>query len=101
MATYMELRQLFADGDLKNKLEVAVIVAAEAIRTKDPETANHAYRLAWAKSAFQNPNGIRDQMLMALLAGNKDQTVATIQGATDATLQTLVNAAVNVFADGS
>lgn len=101
MATYLELRQLFAEGRLKNRIEVACIVAAETIRTEDVGTTNHANRLLWAKRAFTNPNSIRDMMLKALLAVNKDATVANIQAVTDAALQTQVEAAVDLFADGS
>jgi len=101
MATYAELQNLFSDDALKNKVEVACIVAAESIRTEDAGTENHANRLAWAKAAFQNPRGTRNQMLMALLAGNKDLEPAAISGATDAQVQAKVDAAVNVFADGS
>ena len=101
MATYMELRQLFTHGELRNKVEVACIIAAETIRTEDGGTVNHANRLIWAKQVFCNPNGVRDQMLMALLAANKAATVAAIEGATDALIQEKVNAAVDVFADGS
>ena len=101
MASYSELRQLFADGDLKNKLDVACIIAAETIRTEDAGTTNHANRLLWAKAAFSSPRSVSEQMLMALLAANKDVTVASIQAATDAAIQTKVDAAVDVFADGS
>ena len=101
MATYTELRSLFGHGDLRNKIEVACIVAAEAIRTEPIETVNHANRILWAKSAFANPGGIRDQMLMALLAANKDADVSTITVATDAVIQTKVDAAVDIFADGT
>lgn len=101
MATYIELRGLFSNNDLLNRVEVATIVAAEAIRTEDAGTTNHVNRLAWAKKTFANPNGVRNEMLMALLAANKDATVASITSVTDAALQTLVNAAVNVFADGA
>jgi len=101
MATYIELRQLFGDGDLKNRIEVACIVAAEAIRTEATDVTNHANRLVWAKAAFSSPGSIREKMLMALLAANKETTVAGIQAVTDAALQTLVDAAVDVFADGS
>ncbi len=101
MATYQELRDLFTHGELRNKIEVACIVAAEAIRVEDAGTENHVNRLVWARAAFSNPNSIRDQMLMALLASNKDTAVAAITGVSDAALQTLVDAAVNMFADGS
>jgi hypothetical protein len=101
MATYAELRQLFSENELKNKVEVACIVAAESIRNEDAGTPNHANRLVWAKRAFGAPNSIRDEMLMALLAANKDATVTAILAVSDAAMQSLVDAAVDVFADGS
>lgn len=101
MATYTELRQLFGDGDLKNRVEVACIVAAETIRTEGAEVDNHANRLVWARQAFNSPGAARDGMLKALLAVNKAVSVEAIQAVTDAALQTLVDAAVDIFADGS
>jgi len=101
MATYLELRSLFGDGQLKNRVEVACIVAAESIHTEDVGTENHANRVLWAKAALQSPNAIRERMLMALLAGNKDATVETIKAVSDTALQALVDAAVDLFADGS
>ena len=101
MATYIEIRGLFGNSELRLLAEVACIVSAETIRLEDPSTDNHANRLLWAKAAFRNPRQIRDQMLMALLASNKDATVANILAVTDEAMQTLVDAAVDVFADGS
>ena len=107
MATYSDLRQLFTDNDLGNKIDVAVIIAAEAIRVEDVGTTNHINRLLWAKAAFNNPKTVSEQMQMALLAANKDLEVGdagtpgTILGATDAQIQAKVDAAVDVFADGS
>jgi len=101
MASYDELRSLFADGDLRNKVEVGCIIAAEAIRSEDVATANHTNRLVWAKKAFASPGNIRDEILMALLAQNNELTVAQIVGASDSAIQVNVDAAVNVFADGS
>jgi hypothetical protein len=101
MATYAELRSLFNHDATRNLIEVAIIVAAEKIRTEDAGTANHANRLLWAKAAFANPTGTAQQMLMALLATNRALTVPQITGATDAAIQTAVDAAINVFADGT
>ena len=101
MASYLELRSLFGNGELRNKLDVAIVIAAEAIRNEDVGTTNHANRLTWAKAAFNNPRSKADEMLMALLAANKDLTVAQIEEATDSAIQTRVDAAVDVFADGS
>ena len=101
MATYLELRSLFNDSDLFNRIQVASLVAAEAIRTEDVGTVNHANRLIWAKSAFKSPVGTAKEMIMAVLAGNSSLTVEQITGATDAAIQTKVNAAVDIFADGN
>ena len=98
MATYSELYDLRANSALKNRITIACIIAAEAIRTEAPTTTNNANRLVWAKAVFANPDGEANRMLMALLAQNAGLTVAQIQGATDAAIQTGVNNAVNVFA---
>lgn len=101
MATYNELRGLFSNVELRNRVQVACIVAAEAIRTEAENTVNHANRVIWARKAFNNANDVTDKMLMAVLAANKAATVAAITGATDAAIQSAVDAAVNVFADGT
>jgi len=101
VATYTELFGLFGNSALANRVEVACIIAAEAIRSEDVGTVNHANRVLWAKRAFQNPGGVRDQMMMALLASYAGQTVAVITGATDAVLQEAVAVAVDLFADGT
>lgn len=101
MATYEELRALFSKDDLRNKIEVACIIAAEAVRVEPPGTENHTNRMVWAKRVFENPRMIAEYMLMALLAANKDSTVADITTASDSAIQVRVNAVVDVFADGS
>ena len=101
MATYLELRSLYGHGDLTNRIEVAVIVAAEKIRTEASDTANHANRLTWAKATFGGPRRAAEQMLMALLAANRASTTAALIGVSDTDLQTAVDNAVNIFADGA
>ena len=101
MAEYHELRELFGNDALRNKVEVACIVAAETIRGESAVTDNHANRVIWAKKAFNSPGSVRDEMLMALLAAHKDSTVPAITGASDAAVQTKVDAAIDVFADGT
>jgi len=101
MATYTELRTLINDGTLKDKVSIALLIASEAIRVEDAGTANHANRLKWAKKVLQDPDGNADDVLRSLLAQNASASVATITGASDATIQTAVNNSVNTFADGS
>ena len=100
MATYLELRQLFGNGDLLNQIEVACIVAAYMISNEDPGTSNHTNRLVWAASVFQSTRPVAEKMLMAILAANKDSSVAAIEGASPALLQTTVDATIDLFATG-
>ena len=102
MAAYEEIHALFTgESALRNRVQVAVIVAAEAIRSEDGATENHANRLIWAASAFENPTGMANRLLMAVLAANKDATVEQITGASDAAVQSNVNAAIDLFATGA
>ncbi len=100
MATYLELYDLQNDNELLHTIAVAVAVAAEAVRTEDAATANHAARLVWAREAFANPVSVGRQALWAVLAVNKDNTVAHILGATDAQVQTAVDDVVDLMAGG-
>ena len=95
MATYTELYGIRSDSALRNRVTVGCIVAAEAVRNESDQTVNHANRLIWAALVFANPEHEAERMLWAILAQNNAATVAAITGASDATLQTAVNAAVN------
>jgi hypothetical protein len=99
MATYTELFDLWSNSDLQNKVTVACLIAAEAIRTEDPATPNHALRLVWAKQVFADPAPAGKEMFMAVLAGNAAMTTGQIKTATDAAIQAKVNAAVPLFAE--
>ena len=101
MAIYIQLRKLFNDNELKNRIEVAIIIAAEDIRTEDSETLNHANRLVWARAAFNSPKTFSGSMLRRLLAENSEETVEVIQSVSDENLQILVDDAVDIFAGGS
>ena len=101
MAEHIELRQLFSDGDLKNKVEVACVIAAGKIRIEDAGVDNHANRLVWARRVFDGPHDIRDPMLMVLLADNSEVSIEVIRAVSREALQSLVDGAVDFFADGS
>jgi len=100
MATYAELYDLHNYTELINKVAVACIVAAEMIHDEDPGTANHANRLIWAAGALANPLAEATRMYWALLAANKDSSVATIEAASDAIIQAEVEAHIDLFATG-
>jgi len=98
MATLNELRQLFTNAELKNKVESACIITAYAILSEDAATTNHAQRQKWAVQAFTNPKTIANQMLKVALAAKKASTVENILTASDSDIQTAVDNAVDIFA---
>ena len=101
MATYLELHQLNSDSDLQDKVRVASVIAADTIRSDGAPPANQAARLAWAANVLRNPVSEAERMLWAVLAANKSSSVAEIQGASDANIQTAVDSAVDLFADNA
>lgn len=98
MATYAELLQASEDATLRNKVRVACVIAAETVRTEAAGVTNHTSRLAWAKTVYIAPESVMQRMLWAVLAQNQAATLAAILGASDATVQTAVNNAIDVFA---
>lgn len=97
MATYQELRVLFNDSNLLEKVEVAVVIAANTL-VADPATPD-APDKAWAAQVFSNPKAEAQKAVMAVLAENSGATVSAIQTATDASIQTNVDGVVSTLVD--
>lgn len=99
MATYAELLTIANTNDaLKQKIQVACIVACDLIRAEPDVTVNHAARLSWARTTLQDPGRAAAQMVWAVLAQNRAASAAAITAANDATVQSAVDAAVNLLA---
>lgn len=95
MATYTELYQYRATDDyqaLENKVAVAVAIKAQAIADLPTPTAE---QIAWAVEALSSPGGKAETVINYVLAANSGLTIAQITAATDAAIQTNVNAAVD------
>ena len=95
MATYQELMDCSSDSGLRQRMAVACVIAAEAIRTNGSATTA---QLNWAREVYAAPTTMADKMMWPVLAQNAAVAKASILGATDAALQTAVSAAVAVFA---
>ena len=95
MATYAEIRQLFSNSVLSEKMEVAVIIAANNLLSGTETAAQKV----WAASVFANPRGEATKAMMAVLATHNALAVSQITGASDATVQTAVNAVVPTLVD--
>lgn len=101
MATYQEIYTAWQDADLRNKLAVAIAVAAENVRTDPSPPANQANRLIWSRRALRDPFSFVDQMMWGVLAANKSASLAQILAASDVTIQTNVDALIDHFATGT
>jgi hypothetical protein len=97
MATYQELHGLTHNAEIINRIMTAVAILAEEIRTELPATANHAERMAWAKRALTNVDGTARGLMWVVMAQNRAFTVAQIEGASDAALQSAVDSAVQLL----
>ncbi len=101
MATYSELYDLRNNQLLRKRASVACLIAAETVSQESAGVTNHANRLIWARRVFANAETESVRMLMLLLAKNKGASTAQIQAIADSTLQTAVDAAVDLFATGA
>lgn len=101
MATYDELLTAAQDDVLNRKVRVAIIVAAEKIRVEATAVANHANRVLWAKKVLTDPLAPIASMVWSAVVQNRGATLAQITGASDSVVQAAVDAAVDVFANGS
>jgi len=93
MASYTELRSLFSDDELKNRVDIAIIVAANNLLSGTPTVPEQQ----WAAHAFTSPRAESEKALMVAIASNKDLSVAQIQAVADAGLQVAVDAAVSTL----
>jgi hypothetical protein len=95
MATLLELRGLFNDSDLMNKVQAALVIAANNLISATPTTADKK----WAAGVFSSPDGEGKKALMAVLAENKDSSVSGIQSAADSGIQAAVDDVVQTLSD--
>lgn len=92
MATYLELRDLWSNDTMRNKLDTAVVQAANDILELATPTNN---QLAWASAVLNGTRFEADKAYKSILAQNNTASVATITAATDATIQTNVDSVVD------
>jgi hypothetical protein len=91
MATYQELRALVGDSDLIEKIEIALAIKADTIRALGAGASANAKQ--WVTDL--NAESEAKDIIWMVLAANKGAAVGAITGASDATIQTAVDAAVD------
>ena len=91
MASYEELKALQSDDPLRNRIEVALTIAANA------KIAGTVSEQKWAAAVFSNPKSQGQIAQIAVLADNQALTVAQFANVTDAQIQTGVNKVVDAL----
>ncbi len=98
MASYEELYGERQNASLKKKITIALVISANEIISEAGSIPGHALRFTWAKEVIANPTIVAGQVLLILLAKNKDSSIATIQNATDTIVQSAVDSVINLLA---
>ena len=98
MATYDECLIAMENEALFRKVRIAVLVAADTIRSESAATTNHANRLLWARRVMDSHDVEARKMLGMAVVQSRTNTLTQITSASDAAVQTAVNNAVDVLA---
>lgn len=95
MATYAELRSLFAETPLRNRLEVAILIKAREVL----QIGSPVVRVAWANEALIPSMAAAEakRMLSYLLGGAESLSLAEILAISDEDLQAAVDDAVDLL----
>lgn len=97
MATYSEIAAIHSDAGFTaflDRVSVAVIIKAKAIADMTtPTTA----ALDWAKTALNSPRSMAGSIVHYVIAANNSASISAMLGASDSTLQTNVDAAVDTL----
>lgn len=96
MATLIEIRNLFNDSDLKNRVAAACVIAVSDILDTGTATINQK---KFAEQVFSQPDEIAKKVLMAVLASNQGKTVAEIAALTDNNIKNRVVAVIPSIVD--
>jgi len=97
MATYLEIYDLKNHNDLMNKMVVAVVKKSQVLLDGATPTTDE---VAWANKVLSSPRAMAEKIFMYVLAANSSATVSQITGATDAAIQTKVDAAAAALIAG-
>lgn len=102
MATLAQLATLYGResndvNELVDKIMAAVLIKAEAVRAETPQPTDYLNRLAWVREAFIDPRKAANNIYGAILAASAEFTPVQITGASDVSIQSAVDVAVESF----
>jgi len=88
MASLQELKTLFGDSDLEDKVFSALIISVQVTLENTPT----ADEVRYAAHVFSNLNSEGSKAIMSVLASNRANTLAQILNAPDSSVQEAVDA---------
>ena len=99
MASYIEIRNLMNDSELRNRIQASVAICAHEVMldaagfpSSTVDTQLQSDRLDWAARAINNPAGEAQKVMQSVLAGARAFTVAQIQAAPDEGANSILDA---------
>lgn len=96
MATYLEVHELASNDSLRNRVAVAMAVSAQAMLAGTPTEKQSR----WARSVINDSLAASRQVLSLVLAANRGLTKTQIETASDAGVQSAVDAVVPGLVNG-
>lgn len=97
MATYLEIARITEEstwGDFFDKIKTACVIKATAIIDSTTPTTEAK---AWAEAAIADRVSAADSLVWYVIGSNDNLALATILAASDTSIQTNVDAAVDVL----
>ena len=94
MASYAEIRSLFNDSELLNRVTTATIIYAH-----NAISGSTLAQKKWIANALSNPIAESKKILMGVLAANNGLAVEAIQSASDSAIQAQVDLIAPVLID--
>jgi hypothetical protein len=90
MASYIELRDLHSNDELRNRITTSLIIGCNNLLDGTPTAVDRAF----IEEVVKSPDLWGKRIMLLVLAENSLLTVAQITGATDAQIQTAVNSKI-------
>lgn len=99
LTAYETIYGLYLSTPLRRRIAVACVVAARGIFGENGATSNHANRLIWARQAIADVDAMALTVIWGVLSDNAVRTAG--ENATDAQVQSALDAVVDTFAIGA
>ena len=108
-ATYDELMIALGNQDLKDKVQVSILIVVDKINQGEDtgpsfDAENHDNRILWARSVMSSPGNSTkeaERFFPIIIVSTRDSAIEVILNASDAAVQTKVEEIVDLFADGT